>query len=133
MSFKSMLVHRCDLYTLKTMDNDGSPVTSFFKVNTTPLRCRVDLNFVRQGKDQMWLPSVGRPQDRTGVMFFLPNAPIKAGMRAKIVRGPKGIFEFKGAIDEAWDFDSIDHIEVGVSEVSTLTFRETQSQVGGNG
>lgn len=128
MSFRALLVHRCDLYDLQTSDRDGSPVTTYVKVNPFPIPCRIDLNFIRSGKDAMWLPSVARPEDRTGVMFFLPSAPLKAGIRAKITRGPKGIFQLKGAIDEAWDFDSLDHLEVGVAEVGTLTWRAPQSQ-----
>ena len=130
MSFKSKLVHQCDLYNLEAVYTDGSPVTKYVKVNTKPIRCRIDLNFIRQGKDPMWMPTIARPDDRTGVMFFMPDAPVKAGMRAKIIKGPKGIFQFKSAIDEAWGYSSIEHLEVGVAEVSTLTFREPQSQGG---
>ena len=133
MSFRSMLVHTCDLYDLTTTDSDGSPVTSYVKVNIKPIPCRIDLNFIRQGKDPLWMPSVARPEDRIGVMFFLPTTNLKAGIRAKITKGPKGIFQLKGAIDEAWDYDSLDHFEVGVAEVGTLTWRSPQSQpIGGN-
>ena len=130
MSFKSLLVHRCDLYDLVSTDDSGSPIVSYKKINDTPLRCRIDLTFIRQGKDPLWLPTVARPEDRTGVMFFLPNAPLKAGMRVKIIRGPKGFFQIKGAIDEVWGYSELSHFEVGVSEVSTLSWREPQSQQG---
>lgn len=56
-------------------------------------------------------------------MFFLPNAPIKSGMRALITRGPKGVFHMQGDIGEIWDFDSLDHFECGVVEVSSLQWR----------
>lgn len=123
MSFKALLNHKCDLYGLTTTDNDGTPITGYTKVNTNPIPCRLDLNFIRQGKDNMWLEAVARPEDRSGVMFFMPNAPIKSGLRAVMLRGPKGIFQLQGAIDEAWDFNSVSHYEAGVIEVSTLQWR----------
>lgn len=133
MSFKSLLSHRCNLYDLVTSDDDGSPITSYRKVNTRPIPCRLDLNFIRQGKDQMWIEAIARPEDRTGVMFFLPDAPIRSGVRAEIIKGPKGIFQIQGAIDEAWGFNSLDHYECGVIEVSTLQMRAPLTQGGDDG
>ena len=129
MSYRAMLVHTCDLYDIVTEVEDGSPITRTKKINTKPIPCRLDLNFLRTGKDQLWLNSVGKPDDRTGVLFLMPNAPVQVGMRAVMVRGPKGTFQLRGSIDEAWDFDSLDHLEVGVVEVSTLQWREERSQV----
>lgn len=128
MSLRSLLSHRCDIYDLVTTDDDGSPVTSYRKINTAPIPCRLDLGFVRHGKDQMWIEAIARPEDRTGVMFFTPEAPIRSGVRAVMLKGPKGIFQIQGAIDEAWDFDSLSHYECGVMEVSTLQMRAPLSQ-----
>lgn len=129
MSYRSLLVHRCDLYDIVTEDSDGSPVTVTKKITKKPIPCRVDLSFLRSGKDQLWLPSVAKPDDRTGVMFFLANAPIQVGMRAVMTHGPKGTFQLRGSIDEVWDFNSLDHLEVGVAEVATLQWRENRAQV----
>lgn len=123
MSFLSLLNHRCDLYELTATDSYGSPVFTYTKVNSTPVRCRLDLSFLRSGKDNLWVEASAKPTDRVGVMMFLPNAPIKSGMRAMVTHGPKGVFQLQGAIDEAWDFDSLDHFEVGVAEVSSLQWR----------
>lgn len=131
MSFRSLLVHRCDLYDLVTNDQYGSPVTSYQKITPKPIPCRLDLNFIRQGKDAQWVAAAARPEDRMGIMFFLPSAPIQSGMRLVMARGPKGTFQIKGAIDEAWDFDSLDHYEVGVMEVSSLIARDPFVQVPG--
>ena len=128
MSFEGLLAHRCDLYGLITSDRDGSPITSYQKINTKPIKCRLDLNFVRQGKDPMWMATASRPEDRMGVFFFLPNAPLKVGLRAVMLKGPGGIFQLRGAIDEAWGYDSLHHYEVGASEVSTLQWRAPESQ-----
>ena len=131
MSFRALLTHRCDLYDLVTTDSDGSPITSYVKINSTPIMCRLDLNFLRQGKDSLWVETAARPQDRVGVLFLMPNAPVKSGLRAVMTSGPKGIFQLQGAIDEAWDFNKLDHFEVGVIEVSTLQWRGPVTQGGG--
>lgn len=128
MSFKSLLSHRCDLYDLRTTDNDGSPITQYVKVNTKPVRCRLDLAHVRHGKDSMWMETIARPEDRTGVMFFLPTENIKSGMRVKMLKGPRGVFSLQGALDEVFDFSDHHHYEVGVVEVSSLQYRRAQSQ-----
>lgn len=132
MSFLGLLNHRCDLYDLVTVDHDGSPITSYQKINTRPIKCRLDLSFVRQGKDQQWLGTVARPSDRTGTMFLDPKAPIKSGIRCVMIKGPTGIFQIQGAIDEAWDYNSRHHYEVGVVEVSTLQMRYPVIQVPGD-
>ena len=132
MSYRALLVHRCDLYDLRTTDNDGSPVTTYQKVNAAPIRCRLDLNFIRQAKDPMWTATIATPEDRFGVMFFMPEEKIQAGMRVVMLKGPGGTFQLKGAIDEAWDSNSLDHLEVGVAEVSTLQWRAPVSQTPGD-
>lgn len=129
MSFRAMLVHRCDLYDIVTEDEDGSPITRTKKINTAPIPCRLDLNFLRSNKDHLWLASVSKPDDRTGVLFLLPDTKVQVGMRIVMTKGPKGTFQLRGSIDEAWDFDSLSHLEVGVAEVSTLQWREDRSQI----
>lgn len=131
MSFRALLSHTCDLYDLRSSDDDGSPIVSYQKINDKPIPCRLDPMLVRAGKDQTWLASVARVEDRTGVMFFLPNAPLKSGLRISMVKGPPGAFEIKGALDEIWDFDSLHHYEVGVTEVSTLQWRAPKNQTPG--
>lgn len=133
MSFLALLAHRCDVYDLSTVSDDGSPITTYRKINDKPVRCRLDLNFTRQGKDTLWMSTAATPEDRMGVMFFLPGAPIKSGVRLKMLKGPAGIFQIKGSIDEAWGFDKIDHLEAGVGEVASLQWRAPISQNPGEG
>lgn len=123
MSFYALLNHRCDFYDQKTVDDDGSPVTKYVKVNSRPVRCRLDLTLVRAGKDSLWMSSAARPTDRTAVLMLPPNVDLKSGMRISMTRGPKGVFQIQGAIDEVWDYDSLHHLEVGVQEVASLQFR----------
>lgn len=131
MSLKSLMSHRCDLYDLVSTDNDGSPVTRYQKVNPKPVRCRIDLTFTRPGKDSLWMGTAARVEDRMGVMFFMLDTPIKAGMRIVMTRGPEGIFQLKGSIDPVAGFVKGSHLEVGVMEVSTLQWREPVSQTPG--
>lgn len=131
MSFQALLSHRCDIYDLVSNDNDGSPITSYQKINDRPVPCRLDLQFSRQGKDSLWMGTAARTEDRMGVMFFNLNAPIKVGVRVVMLKGPEGSFQLKGSIDEAMGFKKPSHLEVGVMEVSTLQWRAPLAQVPG--
>jgi hypothetical protein len=81
-----------------------------------PLKCRLDLQFVRVGDVQPALVA-GRAPDRYGIMFCSSSSPIKAGDRIRTVSGPvDGIFEIRTIPDMAVDFASMHHIEVQVWE-----------------
>lgn len=123
MSLIEDMPHLCDLYGIKTVDNDGSPITKYVKINAKPIKCWLDLIFSNPGKDSLWTATAARVDDRTGTLFLPANAPIKAGLRLVMVKGPKGSFQVQGAINEAWDWDSLSHFEVGVVEISSLQFR----------
>jgi len=112
-----MLRHRCHILRLVETTNDGSPVHSWETVTETAIRCFLDLNFIRKGKDPIWTQEAGRPQDRSGVWFALNDAPIKSGDRIKMVKGPTGTFKVEGALDEAWRPTDLHHLEIGVQEV----------------
>lgn len=137
MSFKSLLKHRCDIYDHQTRDKDGVPLTKYFKLNDSPVKCRLDLNFIRQGRDSRWVDVAARPQDRAGTLFIdeeilsRHGIQIKSGMRISMVRGPKGTFQMQGAIDEAWGESDLHHYEIGVIEVSTLSKRSDLVQTPG--
>jgi hypothetical protein len=91
------------------------------------LQCRLDLTFVRPGKDQPAPIVAGRAPDRVGVCFFdLANddngAPlVRAGDRLTCVAGPIfGTFEIRVIPDVAQDMVGAHHIEVQVVEVSQM-------------
>ncbi len=87
------------------------------------LKGRLDLNFVRPGKDILPAPEAGKAPDRIGVLFTFAYAPIRAGDR--IVAIPNefgkipvdGTFEIRYKPDEAQGFSDTHHIEVQVIEV----------------
>lgn len=86
------------------------------------LKCRLDMNFIRQGKDIPPAPVAGRAPDRIGVMFTSAYAPIRAGDRIIAIPNEQneipvaGTFEIRAIPDEAVGFASRHHIEVQVIE-----------------
>lgn len=122
MSFKALLRHRGSLLRLEEQFINGTPVHRWVEVEKN-VRCFLDLNFVRLGKDPTWTPEAGRPTTRTGVGFFLPRAPLVSGMRIRMTRGPAGTFAIGGAVDEAWEPQRKHHLEVSVSEVPGMLER----------
>ncbi len=117
MSYRSLLTHRCTVKRLEETFVDGMPQHQWV-VKGTAIPCRVDLQFIRQGKDPLWTPEAGRASDRTGVLFIMPSSQVKSGDRIFVSRGPAGTFQIEGAVDEAWDKDTRHHIELGIKEVS---------------
>ena len=116
MSYSSMLKHRCILMELQEGFVNGVPTMRWEEVATN-VKCFMDLNFLRKGKDPMWTAEAGRPSDRTGVCFVEGGAPVKSGMRLKMTKGPTGTFLVEGAVDEAWQPTKRHHLEIGVTEV----------------
>lgn len=91
------------------------------------LACRLDLQFVRPGKDAPAPIVAGRAPDRIGVCYFdLANGPsgaplVMAGDRLECVAGPVfGTFEIRVVPDVAQDLIGGHHIEVQVIEVSQM-------------
>jgi hypothetical protein len=89
------------------------------------LQCRLDLSFLRPGKDQPMPAVAGRAPDRTGVCYFDlaaddNGAPlVKASDRLQCVAGPIfGTFEIRIIPDVAQDLTGAHHVEVQVVEVS---------------
>ena len=91
------------------------------------LQCRLDLQFVRPGKDAPAPLAAGRAPDRVGVCFFdLAAGPsgaplVLAGDRLECVAGPVyGTFEIRVVPDVAQDLTGAHHVEVQVIEVSQM-------------
>jgi len=87
------------------------------------LRGRLDLNFLRPGKDIPEAPVAGKALDRIGVLFTFPYAPIRAGDRIVAIPNAKGkipvkgTFEIRNNPDEAQGYEDSHHLEVQVIEV----------------
>lgn len=118
MSLKSLLVHRCEVQRNSIDLSSGSAEMTWRTIKPN-VSLYLDLFFLRQGKDPVWTPEVGRPAERAGVAFFNYNAPIKNGDRILITKGPaKGsYFTLEMAIDEAWTPSRRHHLEVFVKSL----------------
>lgn len=87
------------------------------------LRGRLDLNFVRPGKDIPIAPEAGKAPDRMGLLFTFAYAPIRAGDRIVAIPNEKGkipvagTFEIRPKPDEVQGYDDTHHTEVQVIEV----------------
>lgn len=87
------------------------------------LRCRIDLNFVRPGKDILPAPEAGKAPDHIGVLFTYNYAPLRAGDRIIAIANERGIipvpgtFEIRVMPDVAIDYSDPHHIEVQIIEV----------------
>ncbi len=87
------------------------------------LPCRIDLNYLRPGKDVVPAYEAGRAQDHFGVLFTAAHAPIKAGDRLVAITNAVGeipvvgTFEIKAIPDQVVGFSSQHHIEVQIVEV----------------
>jgi hypothetical protein len=117
-SLRGLLVHRADILRLEVANVAGAPDVSW-KTVAKDVRLRMDLNFLRPGKDSGWVPEAGRSPDRSGVAFFLTSADVRSGDRIKMTKGPTGTFLVDGAVDDPTDrTGEPHHIECGVTEVA---------------
>jgi hypothetical protein len=105
---------------------DGLVTTSWTDISTDGLDfipCRVDLNFIRPGKDDPAPINAGGAQDRYGILFCPPYFPLKAGDRVECIANAygqlpvEGTFEIRSIPDKAIDFSRAHHIEVLVFEI----------------
>lgn len=107
---------------------DGQAIASWAKVvavfdpylgQAGEMMCRLDLNFVRPGKDAPPPWRVGVAPDRAGLMFCDVTSSLKAGQMIRTISGPvSGNFLIKTIPDLALDYDAAHHIEVQIFEVN---------------
>jgi hypothetical protein len=103
---------------LHTVASHGIPSYNYTEVKAA-LKCRLDIGFLRQGKDQPMAAEAGRAPDRVGVMYCDVTEPLKPGDRVTAVTGPiLGTFEIKVIPDIAIGYSAGHHIEVQVVEVA---------------
>jgi hypothetical protein len=86
-------------------------------------KCRLDLTFIRPGKDVLPAQEAGVARDRVGVLFCSSRVPLQAGDRLVLTKGPiQGTFDIKNIPDKAQSYAAAHHIEVQVVETNqTLT------------
>jgi hypothetical protein len=87
--------------------------------------CRLDVGFMRPGKDQPQPFAAGKAPDRVALIFFDPatdqggRSLVKSGDRLTCLAGPVyGIWEFRLIPEVAQDFTGAHHMECQVVEVS---------------
>lgn len=83
------------------------------------LMCRLDLGFVRPGKDQLPAIVAGRAADRVGVLFCDITPYLRAGDRLRCIGGDiTGTFEIRVVPDLAPNLAQVHHLEVQIVEVA---------------
>src|SRR3954468_15793237 len=115
-----------------TTIEDGARVQGWNKSTNTfdpiaapgEMRCRLDLIFLRPGKDAPTPVVAGRTPDRTGVLYCSYTPNLKGGQIIKVINGPftGASFILKMRPDEAQNFSGTHHIEVQVFEVAQAGF-----------
>jgi hypothetical protein len=104
---------------LQTTVNNGMAETVWVDL-AAPLnsfKCRLDLNFLRPGKDAPPAYEAGVAPDRVGILFCSASLGLKAGYRIVTLSGPvSGTFDIRMVPDVAVDYDSAHHIEVQIVE-----------------
>jgi hypothetical protein len=88
------------------------------------MKCRLDLIFLRPGKDAPAPIVAGRSPDRTGVLLCSNTTSLQGGQIIRVIAGPYlgSMFLLKMRPDEAQDFSGSHHIEVQIHEVNQAGF-----------
>lgn len=121
---------RCKAEVMQKANVDGVAESSWAPAGDTEeekkilayIKCRIDLNFVRPGKDIPQAPVAGQAPDRMGLLLCDPDIPLKAGMRLVTVPNDygkmpvTGTFEMRAIPDGAIGFSDTHHLEVQVIE-----------------
>lgn len=118
----------------ETLGSDGGLTLDYAVIPDIPdpilnipgqILCRIDLQFLRPGKDQPPPVVAGRAPDRVGVVFYdsftddsgVPY--VRAGDYLQCVAGPIfGTFEIRYIPEVAQDYVGAHHVETQVVEVS---------------
>jgi hypothetical protein len=101
---------------------NGAAQTKWAPVDDPQLKyvkCRLDLNFLRPGKDQPAPYEAGKAQDRIGIMFC-NILPIRAGDRFVADSGPvMGTFEIRNTPDTTITARPVGHhLEIQIVETN---------------
>jgi hypothetical protein len=88
------------------------------------VRCRLDLNFLRPGKDIAPAPVAGKAPDRIGLMFCAMGTPLQAGDRIVTIPNASGAepvsgtFEVRVIPDVVVGYSSAHHLEIQILETN---------------
>lgn len=109
---------RCRIMETIAGNQDGMAFRSWAPIaGGDNVRCFLDLNFIREGRDPVWTPDSKTAQNRKGVLFLPPGSTAMPGNRVQMIKGPTGTFEIMSSLDEAWTVDKLHHLECFVQEI----------------
>lgn len=103
----------------------GAPTYDWLPVpGLQALDCRLDVGFLRPGKDMPMPVEAGKAPPRIAVLYCSPTVPLWAGDQLQCITNRfgqipvSGVWELRVPPDEAQDFSRQHHIEVQVVEVA---------------
>jgi hypothetical protein len=109
------------------VDPDGSTGTALGVVDGMGyVPCRIDLNFMRPGKDIAPAPVAGRAPDRIGILFCNADIPIRSGDTVEAIPNDFGVvvvpgtFEVRVIPDVAVGFSVAHHQEIQILETGSV-------------
>jgi hypothetical protein len=107
---------------LQLLVEDGQTAIHDWVDQAAPLNyipCRLDLSFVRLGKDAVPAYESAVVPSRFGILFCAPNVALQGGDRIVTVSGPvTGTFDIKAIPDMPQDYSTAHHIEVQIVETN---------------
>lgn len=139
MTITHLLNSRVAVDRLQLSTKDGRADT-IWVAQPEPLnyvRCRLDLSFLRPGKDIPQAVEAGKAPDRIGVLFCEPDAGFRSGDRLRAIANDVGLipqpgtFEIRVIPDPAQDYSQVHHIEIQIVEVSQNFIDSTRPFPGG--
>lgn len=132
---------RVEILRMQAIMANGAPTIDWVKVDDIigrrggapgELMCRLDLNFLRPGKDALPPLVAGRAADRIGVMFTEATDKLAAGDRIRCIDGPvTGTFEIRNNPDPAVAYSRLHHFEVQIIEVAQSVAQPMRVHVDG--
>lgn len=98
------------------------------------IKCRLDLIFIRLGKDAPPAIEAGRAPDRVGTFFGDFSCGLRAGDRIVVTKGPVtgSTFEVRAIPDIAQNYASAHHMEVQIIETNQQLAKVFPSEEGGD-
>lgn len=139
MSISHLLNSRVAISRLQLSTKDGRADMVWVQ-QPTPLnyvRCRLDLTFLRPGKDIPMAVEAGHAPDRIGVLFCEVVDNLRSGDRLTSVPNDvgqlpvPGTFEIRSIPDLPQDYSSAHHVEVQIVEVAQNLDSSTRPYPGG--
>lgn len=117
---ESMLPSRCSILRLEDVGRSDGTSSFLWNPVITNLKVKVDLGFLRTGRDNSLTIEAGRTPDRTGTAFFAGNPDVRGADRIKITEGALLGMEFDIDIapDLIQDSFAVHHLEAAVKEVT---------------